>query len=65
MIDIDQLQLEWLAKQTESMWGGHIERGEPVSDPTMRRWIADGIIAEVSYPRPGYVLTTKGKTHCR
>lgn len=54
-------ELIWLGAQKLPMWGGHLERGEPVSDPMMRRWITDGIIEAVSSPRPGYVLTDKGR----
>lgn len=59
--DLRRAELEWLGRQRLPMWGGHLERGEPVSDPNMRAWIDDGIIEAVEQPRPGYVLTDKGR----
>lgn len=54
-------ELKWLAKQHEPVWGGHLARGEPISDSTMQAWVADGIIEAVKRPRIGYVLTEKGR----
>jgi hypothetical protein len=53
------MSLEWLAKQREPMWGGHLQRGEPMSDPLMREWIEDGWIKAVG--KQGYILTDKGR----
>ena len=48
-------ELEWLGRQRLPMWGGHLERGEPVSDPMMQHWIAEGLIEAVEKPCQGYV----------
>lgn len=60
-MDLRRAELQWLGRQTLPMWGGHLERGEPVSDPQMRAWIADGLIEAVESPRCGYILTAKGR----
>lgn len=57
------LELEWLGRQGMPMWGGHLARGEPVSDPMMAHWIAEGLIEAVETPRQGYVLTEKGRRY--
>lgn len=54
-------ELVWLSRQWLPMWGGHLTRGEPISDPQMRQWVQDGLIAAVEKPRPGYVITDKGR----
>lgn len=53
--------LRWLSTEPLPMWGGHLERGEPLSDPEMRQWIEDEWIRAVDEPRKGYVLTDKGR----
>ena len=55
------LQLKWLGNQSAPMWGGHLERNDPVTDYPMRGWIDGGLIQAVSQPRLGYVLTSKGR----
>jgi hypothetical protein len=56
------MELRWLAQQAHPVWGGHIERGEPVSDGQLRAWIESGIVAEASEPGiPGYKITDKGR----
>jgi hypothetical protein len=61
MNEMDLLSLQWLGRQSLPMWGGHLGRKEPISHPQIRTWIADGIIEAVEKPRPGYVLTDKGR----
>lgn len=56
---IDLLSLRYLARSRQPLWGGHLKRGEPVSDPDMRRWIDEGIIEVVG--TDGYVITDKGR----
>ncbi len=56
-----RLELQWLARQSTPMWGGHLERGQPISDPQMRAWVEDGVIERVDHPRLGYVITEKGR----
>jgi len=63
VLDIRIAELEWLGKQRLPMWGGHLERGEPASDPQLRAWVADGIVQAVEQPRKGYMLTDKGRQY--
>lgn len=55
-----RIELKWLSEQSLPMWGGHLERGEPISDPVMRGWVEDGLILAVEKPRLGYIITPKG-----
>ncbi len=57
----ERLQLEYLRRSTEPLWGGHLQRGEPVTDGDMMRWIDNGWI-EVAPDRSGYVLTELGRS---
>lgn len=59
----DLSELRWLGRQSLPVWGGHLERGEPLRDAQMHAWVRDGIIAAVSHPRLGYVLTDKGREY--
>ena len=54
-------ELHWLAQQKEPVWWGHLERGEPISDPKMRMWVEEGYIEVVREPRLGYIITEKGR----
>lgn len=56
---VDLLSLRYLALSGRPLWGGHLQRGEPVSDPDMRRWIEDGWIKAVG--TEGYVITEAGR----
>ena len=53
-------ELRWLAKQTAPVWGGHIERREPITDPQLKRWVKHGIVTQVMGMRSGYRITPKG-----
>lgn len=56
--DLDRMQLRWLAQQTGPVWGGHLNRGEPISDPDLARWIRLGLVEEWSGHRErGYRAT--------
>lgn len=55
------IQLKWLGNQPVPMWGGHLERNEPVTDYSMRGWIDSRLIQAVTHPHPGYILTSKGR----
>lgn len=52
------LHLRWLAQQGKPMWGGHIERGEPLTDPDIKSWLEAGLIKRVE--DFGYMITEKG-----
>ncbi len=62
-MDIRIAELEWLGKQRMPVWGGHLKRCEPASDPCLLGWIADGIVEAVETPCKGYVLTDKGRAY--
>lgn len=55
----DKMHLEYLINAGRPLWGGHLERGELISDPNMQRWIELGYIVAVG--RVGYVITEKGR----
>lgn len=55
------LHLSWLSRQTEPMWGAHLERNEPITDGAMQRWIECGWIREANNGHRGYVLTETGR----
>ena len=56
----ERRQLEWLGKQHNPVWGGHLQRSEPISDPDMQRWLQNGWI-EVTPCKTGYRLTPQGR----
>ena len=56
----ERSQLEYLGRSNVPLWGGHLARGEPVTDGGMKRWIDNGWI-EVAADRTGYVLTDAGR----
>lgn len=56
---LDLLSLSYLAQSDNLLWGGHLQRGEPISDPDMRRWVDDGIIEAVG--TEGYRITEAGR----
>ena len=58
----DVLELRWLSRQTKAMWGGPLERDQPITDPDMIRWEALGLIERVgppTHPFKGFVVTKK------
>lgn len=55
------LHLRWLNNQHGMpRFGGHIERGEPLTDPNLLAWLRDGLI-ELDPTKRGYVITDKGR----
>lgn len=42
------------------MWGGHLERGEPLKDADVKSWLDAGLIKLVG--NKGYMITDKGRT---
>lgn len=54
----ERLHLGYLRANAPA-WGGHLRRGEPITDPDMQRWVDAGLIE----PRgtDGYVLTEAGE----
>lgn len=58
-------ELQWLSRQHLPMWGGHLERGEPINDRTLLAWVNAGLIEAVDKPCVGYVLTEKGRAYLR
>jgi hypothetical protein len=55
----DRLHLGYLAKSNTPLWGAHIQRGDPITDPDMQRWIDTGLIERAG--DDGYVATEKCK----
>jgi hypothetical protein len=60
MVSIERLVLDDLCRSPKPLWGGHLERGDPITDRDMQRWLDNGWIA-VSEDRSGYVLTDLGR----
>lgn len=58
-MNLDLVQLRYLAKSTRPLWGGHLERGERITDPDMQRWLDAGWIEAVG--TDGYRITDKGR----
>lgn len=56
---IARLSLSYLAKSREPLWGGHLKRGEPITDPEMRSWVANGLIKQ--FRDEGYFITEAGR----
>lgn len=54
---MELLELRYLAKH-QPLWGAHLQRGEPLTDPQMRRWIESGLIE--AQGTDGYRLTAIG-----
>lgn len=59
----ERLELEYLAKAHQPLWGGHLKRGEAITDPNMKRWVDQGLIEAVG--TDGYVLTKAGELALR
>ena len=54
-------ELRWLSRQTAPVWGGHIERREPITDRQFKAWVKHGIIRqEVGPAGTGYRITPRG-----
>lgn len=48
-------ELRYLARSQTPLWGGHLERGEPITDVQMQRWVDLGLIKAVG--TRGYIAT--------
>ena len=59
----DRLHLRHLRDADEPLWGGHLQRGEPITDPDMQRWLDAGLIEVVGEGTGyvGYATTDKAK----
>jgi hypothetical protein len=55
----EAMELRYLERADRPLWGGHLERGEPVTSPVMQRWIDAGLIE--AHGTKGYMLTEAGK----
>lgn len=55
----DRLHLGYLEKARQPLWGGHLKRNQPITDPDMSRWLAHGWIERVG--NQGYALTALGQ----
>lgn len=54
----EAVELRYLQRQRSPIWGGHLQRGQRLSDPQMQRWLDAGLIERVG--NEGYVLSAKG-----
>lgn len=52
-------ELRWLAQQDHPVWGGHLERGEPIPADLE----ADMGAGWIKHVGNGYAITSKGRTH--
>ena len=58
--DIDRRELKWLAQHVEPVWGGHLDRGEPVQiGSPLEFYLSNGLIKCVK--DVGYIITARGK----
>lgn len=59
---IRRLELEWLARQSQPVWGGHLERGEPLpQDSGIGAYLRAGLIERHdALGRKGYRITRAG-----
>lgn len=57
----DRLELSYLRMRDRPLWGGHVERGEPITAPRLQKWVDEGLIEYTEVTLKGYVLTEKGK----
>ena len=54
-------ELQYLGRHA-MLWGGHLDRGERLSDPKIFDWLNQGLIEKVDeYGCRGYRLTAKGR----
>lgn len=62
-MDLDKntiLLFQWIDYVGHPAFGGHIERGEPLTDQDVKSWLEAGFI-KLADPPVGYVLTDKGR----
>lgn len=61
--DTSVAELRWLCRQTKPVWGGHIERGEPVEVTALWPLVRDGIIErwDTDWDK-GYRATARAKS---
>jgi hypothetical protein len=52
-------ELRYFAKSRYPLFGGHLERGEPLPDPQLARWLEMGLIKQVG--NKGYEITPAGR----
>lgn len=56
-----RLHLRWLDQQSDiPMWGAHIVRGEPLTDPDIKAWLDAGLI-KLDPTGRGYIITDNGR----
>lgn len=53
------VELKWLAGRYSAVWGGHLQRGQPLNDPQMKRWLELGLIEQVGIE--GYRISAAGR----
>lgn len=58
-MNLEQLELQYIANARQPIWGGHLKRGEPITGSNMQRWLDNGWIEAVG--TEGYRMTDKGR----
>jgi hypothetical protein len=58
LTESEKLELRYLQRANKPLWGGHLKRKEPITDPKMQRWLDLGLIEAVR--DDGYMLTATG-----
>jgi hypothetical protein len=56
---MERLQLAYLSRAGRPLWGGHLQRAEPITCHDMKRWVELGLIE--AYGNEGYILTERGR----
>lgn len=62
----ERRSLIWLSQQSEPVWGGHLERGEPIDGPRIdlrfSEWVRNRLVEEwPNHHKRGYRITEKGR----
>lgn len=52
-------ELRWLSWQHTPVWGAHLQRGEPLKNNQMLRWLELGLIEAIGMR--GYRITPAGR----
>ena len=53
------MELSYLERSYRPLYGGHLQRGQPISDPQLARWVETGLIKAVG--TEGYRITDLGR----
>ncbi len=65
LTEMERLELSWLRRQSEPVWGGHLKRGEPLEGTSLESYVKRGLIEDAGNCGVGYVITAKGRAELR